>query len=256
MKPLRPPPNDPNLLINRGNLRDFTRIGVIKEEYEEVTKQGLYRLWWACLTLSEDYAAARRGERGEPFASVAEDFGELGGHFELWWLERGRLLFGEQVYHATVAELDVLRVTERGDRMVAWRDRARPSLYLRIPLTLERRDIIRQINELLDFHLAKRAHEIDAAKHPPRTIYPDQRMRIATIETLLKVWRARKDTIDEWWETGEWLGVREEFNCKPDDDAATIKRKRRLMTQTMQRYHHMAAKLIQFAAMGDFPRVK
>lgn len=256
MKSRRTLLDDPNLLRNRTNLRELQRRDLINEEYEALSKQALYRLWWECLTLSEDYAAARRKERGEPFASVAEDFGELGGHFELWWLERGRMLFGEQVHHATVAELDVLRVTERGDRMVAWRDRARPSLYLRIPLTLERRDIIRQINELLDFQLAKRAHEIDAAKHPRRTIYPDQRMRIATIETLLDVWRARKSTDEEWWQTGERLGVRDEFNCHPGDDAATIKRKRRLMTQTMQRYHHMAAKLIQFAAMGDFPRVK
>lgn len=256
MKPPRPLPNDPNLLINRANLRDFARIDVIKDEYEEVIKQALYRLWWECLTLSEDYAAACRGKRGEPFASVASDFGELGHDFLLWWFERGRLLFGEQVHHAKVAELDELRVTERGDRMVAWRDRARPSLYLRIPLTLERRDIIRQINELLDVQLAKRAEEIAAAKHPRRMIYPDQRMRIGTIETMLAVWRARKSADEDWWQTGERLSVREEFSSKPGDDAATIKRKRRLMTQTVQRYHHMAAKLIQFAAMGDFPRVK
>jgi hypothetical protein len=256
MKSPRTLPDDPNLLINRTNLRDQTKIGVMQEEYKEALRNEHYRLWWDCLRESEDYAAALRDERGEPYASVADDFGPLGEDYPLWWFERGRLLFGEQVHHAAVAELDVLRVTERGDRMVAWRDRARPSLYLRIPLTLERRDITRQINELLDLQLAKRATEIAAARHPRRTIYPDQRMRINTIETLLRVWRARKDTIDEWWETGEWLGVRDEFNCLPQDDAATVKRKRRLMTQTVQRYHHMAAKLIQFAAMGDFPRVK
>jgi hypothetical protein len=256
MKSSRTLPDEPNLLITRTNLRDHNKIGVMQKEYEEALRNEHYRLWWQSLTLSEDYAAALKGQRGEPYASVADDFGPLGEDYLLWWFERGRLLFGEQVHHAAVAELDVLRVTERGDRMVAWRDRARPSLYLRIPLTLERRDIIRQINELLDLQLAKRAEEIAAAKHPRRTIYPDQRMRIATIETLLDVWRARKSTDEEWWQTGERLGVRDEFNCNPGDDAATIKRKRRLMTQTMQRYHHMAAKLIQFAAMGDFPRVK
>ena len=75
------------------------------------------------------------------------------------------------------------------------------------------------------------------------------------INTLLKVWRARK-AAEGWCEIGERLSLRPEFTVQPDDDADTIKHKRRMMTLTVQRYHKMAATMIDFAARGDFPRVK
>ena len=240
---------------NRRLLRLLKRDRLLAEEYDAAS-QSLYRWWWECLRESEDYAAALRGDRGEPFSGLVQDFGDLDEAFPLWWLRKGRMLFAEQVHGATVAELEELRTAKDGNWLLATRDAARPSLYLRIPLTEDRRDIMRQVSDLIDQALAKRRLEIQAATTPKRTIYPDQRIRLDTIKTLLAVWRARKKNAEQWWQTGERLGYWPQFTCQPTDDEATIKHKRRIMTLTVQRFHKTTTKLIEFAAKGDFPRVK
>ena len=240
---------------NRRLLRLLKRDRLLAEEYDAAS-QSLYRWWWECLRESEDYAAALRGDRGEPFSGLVQDFGDLDEAFPLWWLRKGRMLFAEQVHGATVAELEELRTAKDGNWLLATRDAARPSLYLRIPLTEDRRDIMRQVAELVDQAQTKRHHEIEVATQPRRTFYPDQRIRLDTIKTLLAVWRARKDTEEQWWQTGERLGYWPQFACLPADDEATIKHKRRIMTLTVQRFQKTAAKLIDYSARGDFPRVK
>lgn len=246
---------DQKWLIDRENLSLADAIDDLREEYLAAANS-LYRWWWESLRESEDYAAALRGERGEPFASMAKDFGELGDDFALWWLSRGRILFGQQVHPFTVGEVDVLDGGSTSDRMTIWKDAARPTLYLRIPLTLERREIMSQVGELVDLNQQKQLVAIQATKEPRRAIYPDQRIRPATIKTLMEVWRLRKNTGEDWWKIGENLALRDDFTTHPNDSELTVKRKRRLMSQTVHRYHAMAGKLIEFAARGEFPRVK
>lgn len=239
----------------RQRLRRIRDTAVLHAEHE-AANGSLYRWWWECLRESEDYAAALRGERGEPYAGVARDFGQLGSHFTLWWEETGRFLFGTAVYSAHVVDMETEQPRIAAGTMEVWRDEARPSLYLRIPLTLDRREIMREVGELVDHALSKRASDIAAASTPRRTFYPDQRIRLDTIKTLLAVWRARKGTDEQWWQTGERLGYWPQFTCQPNDHDTEIKRKRRIMTLTVQRFHKTAAKLIGYAAVGDFPRVK
>ena len=166
---------------------------------EEMLTAGdtLFALWWECLKESEDYAAALRGERGEPFASMARDFGDLNVRFVEWWYDTGRLLFADQVFRAPVAEAyevserpedvqtDTFRYTSSSDEMTVWRDRARPNLYLRIPITLDRREIMRQVGEEIDRVQQLRAAEIRAAQQPRRTLYPDQRLSMSSIIIML-----------------------------------------------------------------------
>ena len=70
------------------NLQLLKHSPAAKEEFQ-AAMDGQMRQWWRALSLSDDYAAAQRGERGEPWASVARDFGELYGDFGLWWAQRG-----------------------------------------------------------------------------------------------------------------------------------------------------------------------
>lgn len=236
-------------------LQRFNTTRLLQDEYEAASAS-LYARWWQCLRESDDYAKARQGEHREPWAGVAADFGELGDSFVLWWLRQGRYLFGEQVYTPDVSRIETPDDDDRDHEMAIWLDGARPTLYLRIPLTLEKREIERQVSELVGLEQAKQADRIAQAKTPRRTFYPDQRMRPATIDTLLRVWKARKEKTLEWWQIGEREKLREQFTCLPGDDAETIKHKRRLMTLTVQRYYKMAKTMIDFAAQGDFPRVK
>lgn len=227
----------------------------VKDEYEAAS-ESLYPWWWECLRLSDDYAAARRGERGEPYARMAEDFGDLGEIFALWWMERGRALFAADVYPTHVAEITSPDAEIKGDTITAWWDGVRPNVYLRIPLTLERREIMREVGEIVDRELAKQQSEIEAVTQPRRTLYPDQRIRRSSIKIMLQLWKERQTTDEPWWQTGERLGHWPQFAGLPTDDEPTLKQKRRIMTLTLQRFYNNAAKLIQFAAQGDFPRVK
>lgn len=207
-----------------------------------------YTLWWKCLRESEDYAKALRGELGEPWAGMAADFGELEPRFEIWWILRGRQLLGNEVYQRRVVEL------ASPDQYV--KDDMGPNMLVEVPLTVARKDIIKQFTEVLDITLAKQYEPKTNPSGIRRQFYPDQRMRPGTVEQLLKVWRARRGATEDWWETGERLGYWPHYHCLPEDDEAAAKEKRRLMSVSVQRLHRMAASLIKFAAMGDFPRVK
>ncbi len=82
-------------------------------------------------------------------------------------------------------------------------------------------------------------------------------MRLPTLELLYKVWQARKAMPDAaWWEIGEHLALSPVFIPSINDDEKEIAYKRRCMTLVVQRYHRKATALIDFAARGDFPRVK
>lgn len=209
----------------------------------------LYRWWWECLKESAEYDEALRGKLGQPWAGMAADFGELEDSFSDWWMVRGRGLLGDQVYQPAV-----LRLSSAAEFV---KDDVRPNMLLEVPLTTSRKEIIKQFTQLLDEALVKRPERSARGSGIRRELYPDQRMRLETIKSLLEVWKARKGADDEaWWQTGERLGHWTQYHSLPNDDAAAIKEKQRLMTLTVQRLHRMATALIDFAAKGDFPRVK
>ena len=211
------------------------------------TNHSLYPLWRECLTESEEYALALAGEPVDAAVqAMAADFGALEPNFFEWWILRGRQLFAAQLYtpHVSHAPTGWLSVQE-----------VHPVLYIRVPLQLSRKDVNKQLTELLDFEFDKAKLAADQIT-PKRQLYQDQRLRRSSLDMMLRAWRARKHTTDEWWQTGEQLELNDEFVCQPDDHAETVKRKQRLMSLTTQRLHRTAASLIHFAARGDFPRVK
>jgi hypothetical protein len=207
--------------------------------------EGLLALWWTALSESDDYARALKGELGEPWASMAKDFGPLEKNFALWWVTRGRHLFADTIFKGEVRQFDVTQLPDT--------DPLHPAIYVEIPLGLSRSQITRELNKLLDAVLG----DDEDRPRPPkrRKFYKDQRLKLPTIRNMLAVWRLRKQGID-WQDIGEQLKLSATFAANPNDDDDTAKEKRRLMSITTQRLHRMAAALIDYAARGDFPRVK
>ena len=240
------PISEANNLNIKGKLELFKSIPSLQREYEAAIESPYY-WWWQCLKESSDYEKALRGMSDEPVASMARDFGELEDNFVLWWIVRGRDLLAGQVVTPMVRKLEPTEVAH---------DQAIPSLYIKVPLSLSRKDLNKQLTELLDRKLAKARQQAEVNAKPVRQLYPDQRIRAASIKVMLDVWRARKHTTDEWWQTGERLKLSDEFICQPSDDPETVKRKQRMMSLTTQRLYRSAAAMIDFAAQGDFPRVK
>jgi hypothetical protein len=211
----------------------------------EAAKSGLLRLWYETLRESDDYARALRGELGEPWASMAKDFGPVDENFDFWWVSRGRYLFAETVFRGEVLQIDP-KQPPRPDPL-------HPAIYVEIPLALSRAQITREFNKLLDAVLGD---EEDRPRPPKRRkFYKDQRLKLPTIRNMLAIWRLRKQGMD-WHVIGEQLKLSPTQAANPNDDEDTAKEKRRLMSITTQRLYRMAGALIENAARGDFPRVK
>jgi len=213
----------------------------------EAASDGLLRLWYEALRESDDYARALRGELGEPWASMAKEFGPLEDNFPHWWVTRGRHLFADAIYKGEVRQFDLKQLPDT--------DPLHPAIYVEIPLGLPRSQITRELNKLLDKVLGDDDDEDRPRPPKRRKFYKDQRLKLPTIRNMLAVWRLRKQGQD-WQAVGEQLKLSATFAASSNDDEDTAKEKRRLMSITTQRLHRMAAALIDYAARGDFPRVK
>ncbi len=208
-----------------------------------------YYWWWAFLKESREYRRALSGRTEEPFASMARDFGRLGDSFDRWWLRTGREIFAEQM------ALPSVRVLEHG--VTVNLDQINAKLVVELPLTIRRATILRQINRLLDEH--HQGGQLRVYRHgtAKRRLYAASRMRLPTLKVLHDVWMTRKNQPEiTWWEIGETLRISPAFEPGPHDSAQEIAYKHRCMTLVVQRHHRKAAALIDFAARGDFPRVK
>lgn len=226
---------------------ELIRSNSVAQAQYDAASSGLLRLWYDALRESDDYARALKGELGEPWASMAKDFGPLEDNFPHWWVTRGRHLFADAIYKGEVRQFDLTRLPDT--------DPLHPAIYVEIPLGLPRSQITRELNKLLDKVLGDDDDEDRPRPPKRRKFYKDQRLKLPTIKNMLAVWRLRKQGMD-WHAIGEQLKLSGTFAASPNDDEDTAKDKRRLMSITTQRLHRMAAALIDYAARGDFPRVK
>jgi len=180
---------------------------------------------------------------------MARDFGRLGDEFNYWWLRTGRNIFAEQM------ALPKVRLLAHG--VIVNLDQINPKLVLELPLTIRRATLLRQINRLLDDHHQGAKLRVMRHATAKRKLYPQSRMRLDTLRVLYDVWTMRKANPDmSWHATGEQLRLSPVFIPTPADDAWEVKYKQRCMTIVVQRYHRKATALIDFAARGDFPRLK
>ena len=222
---------------------------VDRETEAQAAQDSFYYWWWAFLAESVDYRRAVTGRKEEPYASLAADFGRLGSDFEAWWFERGREIFAEPVA--------VPRVRRLEHEEVANYEGINPKLVIEIPLAIRRQTILRQVNKLLDQHHAGSDLRVHAYSRAKRHLYPHQRIRKTTLETLMRVWQARKANPNwPWWATGEQLKLSPFHIVTERDDTDTAAYKHRIMALVVQRMHRKAGSIIEWAAQGDFPRSK
>jgi len=245
----RPMPRDAEGRVFKGLPR--IRWAEDADEAQELTaaRNSAYYWWWAFLRESRDYRRALSGRAEEPCASMARHFGRLGDEFDYWWLRTGREIFAEQM------ALPRVRSLEHG--LTVNLDQINKKLVLEVPLTIRRSTILKQINAELDkVHQGAR---LRVMKHgsAKRKLYAQSRMRLPTLKILYDVWIARKQHPDWTWHAiGEQLNLSPVFIASTQDSEPEVEYKNRCMTIVVQRYHRKAAALIDFAARGDFPRIK
>jgi hypothetical protein len=245
----RHPPRDAEGRVFKGLPRIHWAEDADEQQELIAARNSPYYWWWAFLRESREYRRALSGRTDEPYAGMARHFGRLGDDFDRWWLRTGREIFAEQM------SLPRVRMLEHG--VTVNLDQINPKLVLEVPLTIRRSTILRQVNRLLDEH--HQGAKLRVMKHgsATRKLYPDSRMRLPTLKVLYDVWMEKKQNPElEWHVIGEKLGLSPVFLPAERDDEKEIKYKSRCMTIVIQRYHRKAAALIDFAARGDFPRLK
>jgi len=261
--PEPPEPSDEELFGNtadmrRANQRKRQFKGVSDEAWAEnedlqrelaAARNSPYYWWWAFLRESTDYRMALRGARGEPYASIAQDFGYLGNEFDIWWLRTGREIFAEQQTIPQVRELEHGSVVNLHQH--------HPKLVLELPLRIGQTNILRQVKKILKPHYYVISATPQASATSKRYLYPESRMRMRTMKILYDVWKARKEYPKaKWREIGVRMRLSPAHIPKKGDSKEEIHYKRRVMALVVQRYYRKAANLIDFAAKGDFPRIK
>ena len=241
---------------NSDNTRIFKglpRLRWVKDEDETAelaaARESFYYWWWVFLKESRPYRQALSGRALEPYLSMSKDFGRLMDDFDYWWIRTGREIFSEQL------ALPRVRVLEHSQTVNLKQINAK--LVVELPLTIRRSTILRQVNKLLDQHHPGAQLRVGEHSSARRKLYPASRMRLPTLQVLYDVWQARKQAPDQaWHKTGEQLNLSPAFIPTLADNKKEIDYKNRCMTLVIQRYHRKAAALIEFAAQGDFPRIK
>ena len=237
-------------LVKRDIQNDLFYCYRIAQHYQN---NSIFPLLVRSLRQSDDYKKALEGQRGEPYASVAADLGDVFAFNEKstfpWWFMHGNKAFGEFGEFNKVEVFTGKEVPKSPAFMT--------NILVNVPLSLKRKDAIKQFAELFDREQARAKAASQVTEQPIRELYPDQRLRKETIKKMLDVWEKHKaDPSMPWWKIGEELNISPELNTNELDDDEAIKHKNRIMTLTVQRLYRMAGRLIDFAAQGDFPRVK
>jgi hypothetical protein len=232
----------------RGSMRRRTPV---EEELRQARKSPAY-WWFKCLEASDEYRSCcdllGYGELRETYSKFGNIFDYP--HFDSWWLKHGRFLFIQQ---------EPRRVTVFDDGTFKKANTNSDTLVLEIPLTLRKQTVMRQIGKEL-----KKAYEgrvVDIQKNSTAKVkFEKSKMRMTTVELLLKIHRLRKRYPDlSLNEIGIRAGVELDLFARitnsADMDNSEYEKTRR-MTIAVSRYLKQARHLIDNASHGIFPSIK
>lgn len=228
----------------------ITRSGDRSAEVKAARQSPIY-WWFQCLRASDEYRiCCKNGGKG-PLWSTYVDFGDVyKEEFSMWYMKRGRKLFGENKPFKKVLAFETRREL---DELQAKPD----SLVLQIPLNIRKQTVMRQIGRILKKAYTGREIDIWEQSTAKRQIIKS-RIKMKTVELLLKVHEIRNTNLTATnYQIGRMAGIELDILARDTsgidyDDAL----ERRRMTFAVSRYLNQAQKLIGNAERGIFPSVK
>jgi hypothetical protein len=245
-------PASPTALAQQARREQRERL---EQDQIEQARSSSYYWWWLFLRESEEFQRARLHRNADTkVLEVARDFGNIQQRdFGDWWLRRGVDLFKQTQPIPRVLEM---MVTES---VPLPRD-GKTHLYLKIPLTIRRSTVLRQINELLDPHYRDQPQgrlNVFAHSTARYDINRGSKLRQRTLEQIYMVWTQRNANPEEpWWQLGTRLKISPAFINHAHTPKAVTVNNNRLMTLNVQRLYRKAKNIIYWAARGDFPCIK
>jgi hypothetical protein len=176
------------------------------------------------------------------------DFGDIFKEdFSMWYMKRGRKLFGESRPFKKVQAFETRREL---DELQAKPD----SLVLQIPLNIRKQTVMRQIGRILKKAYEGRDIDIWEQSTAKRQIIKS-RVKMKTVELLLKIHEIRNTNLTATnYQIGRMAGIELDILARDTsgidyDDAL----ERRRMTFAVSRYLKQAKQLIKNAERGIFP---
>ena len=258
--------------------KDFSRPGL----HAETTTA--YRLLFEYLKLSPSYELARKanteGLTQEDQQILPKDVEKVLETYELlgdvqkilyrkWWLTKGIQAYGNpyskpRVHEITRTEIDApTSLTDIKDKLTAYLTATReeegfvPTALISVPLGRTRKEVLRQINKLLDEYSAYK----QPVKKKPKLKITAQRIHSkALMKGIRLIWlKAAKPKLEEWR-----LGVHAKVSATYDRsvfDPSGPRRvkdgregiERRIITRLTSRALDRAEKIAENAARGKFP---
>lgn len=258
-------------------LKSLPTFRFTKKEFElelSEAQTSVYRWWYEYLRLSRDYWFLCKVSRGrevqtadQRFAEIYNDFGDVFKlPFGIWWKSRGRKVFRESAAprKVRVVNPNFPELEKSSDK---W-----GSLLVEIPLSLSRRQILRQVGKEITARQEKRPINLLAASTAKYPVNP-VRFKIPTLQTTHEVYCLNRELIvkRKFLETrknaealkGQGLQI-DQFRIgkilhlnrdaeKLHGDSSAISRKKNVMRATVSRYISRAEHLIANVELGRFP---
>ncbi len=138
---------------NQKYLGFYSKKKASEKALSDSARESIYFLWWSYLRLSPVLWFARNTgaiPRDKNIAKVAEMFGDLDEkNFAKWWKQTGKYIFSETIDPPLVKALGeelIVRSPVSTDDM----------LYLQIPLSISKEEIIHQVRKILKVNHAGR----------------------------------------------------------------------------------------------------
>jgi hypothetical protein len=206
----------------------------------------VFGCWWRFLKANTDeYPPKARSADPEQKALFAT-FGELGEDFETWWVGTGSHVFSEKKPDPFISLIEP-HDFKGGDPIP-------DSITVRIPLSMRREHIIRQLGVLLETLKPGEQSRRFSQSTARQSIFARERYHPEHYDNLLELWTERKKyPNDEWWYLAKRLRIQGNLMVLHDDPPAVASSKRRELSAKIRRMYRQADRMVWHALRGRFP---
>ncbi len=225
---------------------------------EALLAQGtVYPLWRDFLLAYRDKKGPLLEEAEQPIRDTFENFGDIDQDFPTWWRVTGREIFKEN------GEVPVVTVQDLDEGWVGT-DGYPKHVTLRIPLTIAKDAILKQVNEVLKCtHMGTGLlrHQHSTARCP---LHPRGKYLRSHLERALRVWQLVMDHREghadaeqmPWWEIGHLAQLAPALDPYHDTPSRGREEARQHLASVARDLFTSADAIMQNAVRGSFPNPK
>lgn len=233
-----------------------TYRGIMNPDDEaQAAEAEIYPLWREYLKAYQERCGDAQENNDEEVQKTFADFGDLDGDFQDWWRDGGRELFVER---GPLAVIDV----EGLDRDWAGPDDYPKHITLKIPLTVPRDNILKQLNDVLDkCHMGTLLyrHQHSSADY---SLYPRSKYIIENFKRMLRVWELTQEKREgkpenekaPWWKIGQLAELSPAMDPEKGTKSHGKAEAQQHLTKLASDLYKKAEKVMHNAIRGEFPK--